>query len=588
MKYSKLIKILFFLFISVFFTVLAEAGVPTSCTSIVYPDNRECHKNGNCPPYCPRNQTFIARASGPLILFGDAANVYNGQTFYNVQPGVLRTDIMITAGQQMVVAPIIEEFGMWTSGYDSHVIGEPPLGNWSIDSQLAGIQSQGYTVIEAQGWADGGSDSGSYDFNDSTMIIAVLEEPPPPDCDYGDPYRPGDITMTASPNPATKGGPLQLNARRNTTQITAANGYYNFAFESATLVQNGVLSPNCSNNASCSTTVIGDAGTYTWYTKYHYSNQGGSFYRTCQKSSTFTVIDPPGYLVTQGGDTYLKSGFTMPTYIKYINSTNPTAAQYKCESEYLFSYTFATPSSLGRCSKNKYEKTKTATGSPYIDQNDKYINYDNLRTSTLEKAKITSDVRVSTGLEYGYLPLNPFKITERRVVTINSDATLNPGNQCDVRTIFFINGNLTIRPPFTINQYTGPTGKDRGCMFIINGDLIIEGGGTFPTANQFDLIHGFFILTKADSQIISAQDGHTGFDRIKIIGGIVMKSTANIQDVHRKSLGLTTAPYSLYFPPSEIIIYDGARYISIFGDLFVDEGALLNINETPFINTFTN
>jgi hypothetical protein len=579
MKYQKLIKIIFFIFISVFFTILAEAGTPTSCTSIVYPDNRECHKNGHCPAYCPRNRTFIARASGPLILFGDAANVYNGQTFYNVQPGVLHTEIMIRAGQEIVVAPIIEEFGMWTSAYDSHIIGEPPFGTWSIADQINSIQSQGYTVIEAQGWADGGSDSGSYDFNDSSMIIAVLEEPPPPEC------KDSDITMTANPNPSVRGGNLTLQSWINTSLLNNANGYYNIGFEQAPLMQSGVISPNCSNSASCqNTTVIGAAGYYNWYAKYHYTNKNSSFTRVCQKTGTFQVIDPPGFLITQGGDTYLKSGFIMPTYIKYINSANTAAAQYKCISEYLFSYAIVTPSSLGRCSINRYEKTTTATGSPYIDQNDKYINYENLKNSTLEKAKNSTDVKI-INLSSGNLPLSPFKSTERSVVTVSGNATINQNSLCDTRTIFFINGDLTIQPPFTINKYAATTagaGKDRACLFIINGDLIIQNG----TDAQFDIIHGFFILTKDDSldksKIISAQDN---FNKIKIIGGIVMKSTSTISDLHRKSLNLASP---LYFPPAEIIIYEGARYISIFGDLFVDEGAILNVNETPFINTFTN
>jgi hypothetical protein len=130
-----------------------------------------------------------------------------------------------------------------------------------------------------------------------------------------------------------------------------------------------------------------------------------------------------------------------------------------------------------------------------------------------------------------------------------------------------------------------------GCLFIISGTLTIT-GGTDKGDNGTDIVQGFFIITSEeqgaapkaltadteDSLVIPADDYNT----LKVIGGIVQRDMIIDNTVGRESKSdLAT----MNLPPAEEIVYEGGRYISIFGDLLTNSDSYYYINEVPYINT---
>jgi hypothetical protein len=401
-----------------------------------------------------------------------------------------------------------------------------------------------------------------YDFNDQVLTLALTEtEEPPPACD------PDDVAMSTNPIPAFIGGNISINA---VNKAYAGSKQLSFT---------GITNPPCSKTATSpdlkasygisNCTVNKDPGTYTWTIHYQLFNKTGTGKSNqCSKSMEYEIIERPGYLITSGGDTYMFEGFNMPSYNYYAKPycEKATGKTY-CMSENFFAYkTFSYQGVVPcpNCSTNKYNRTD------YTDRNDAYLNFDTLRETTISRASLY-DIEVSK------LPLhsatNPVKT---RIFDIGS-YTIPAGQKCNNPDIFLVRGDLIITPDFVINNYVNDSAKSLGCLFIVDGNVIIL-PGALKGLNKYETIHGFFILTGDESKIITNEDQN---DLIKIVGGVV--SNNGIQNMMKRKAKRIDG----FAPPSEYIVYEGSRYISIFGNLFVDGDLTYNIYEGPFINTFT-
>jgi len=131
---------------------------------------------------------------------------------------------------------------------------------------------------------------------------------------------------------------------------------------------------------------------------------------------------------------------------------------------------------------------------------------------------------------------------------------------CTRDSIFLIEGDLTLYPDF-VND------GDSACMFIVKGTTYIRENGD-QEDNQ-DIVDAFIITTNFVS------DKEHSDDQLIINGGLIIGNNANfLRNINYNST-LTLHPYT----PSELIKYEGARYISKFNKI-LKVPTTLTIKET--------
>jgi hypothetical protein len=109
--------------------------------------------------------------------------------------------------------------------------------------------------------------------------------------------------------------------------------------------------------------------------------------------------------------------------------------------------------------------------------------------------------------------------------TSNFDIEIPANSGCGHDSLHFINGDLTISPPF-LNEFDGRTYH---CTFVVNGNLIIKSGeaaSTYTTGAQFDSIQAFFIVDGATYIEPDTED-----DGLYINGGIITQSLNAINEL---------------------------------------------------------
>ena len=133
-----------------------------------------------------------------------------------------------------------------------------------------------------------------------------------------------------------------------------------------------------------------------------------------------------------------------------------------------------------------------------------------------------------------------------QVVNINGSLTFNSGS-CNSKTIFFIENNLRFNANF-------PVIGDNACLFVVKGTTTIA-----PTVSSVNA----YIITKNFTSEESAT-------QLNIKGGVIAQTNAtfkrDISDIVENV-------------PSEIITYEGSRYIKTFGAL-LNEPTIMSIRET--------
>jgi|GEM_PF-6168411 len=128
--------------------------------------------------------------------------------------------------------------------------------------------------------------------------------------------------------------------------------------------------------------------------------------------------------------------------------------------------------------------------------------------------------------------------------------TISTGSVCDKRFMIFVKGNLTINAPFTVD----PSNPNVGCMFIVEGKIIVENGSVGSTtvpggpANKYDRLDAAFVT---DNEFFSQYDNGQNGEGIKVTGSITAGSV-----IIKRDIGSTSWP-SFY------IEYD-PRYIELF------------------------
>ena len=254
------------------------------------------------------------------------------------------------------------------------------------------------------------------------------------------------------------------------------------------------------------------------------------------------------YLKTNSGNSFIKGKLDMS---KFPNKIIP--------SQYFSTYNYSTQvnseinASIPTNIVSNWLTAKKYLLINYNDNNGRSDYFEYLRSVIGVGAKIYVNNSSTT------LPDNIFDnfLKNNDVITINGDLTINSGFVCNYRNIFFINNNLIINSNIT-NK-----GLDSACLFIVKNDTFVSG-----SVRRIDS----FLITKKFSTDLS----NVRFD---LLGGLITQSNNFLRNIY-----LNITPNRDIPPePSEILNYEGARYIKLFGNLLY-EPTKISIREIQYTN----
>ncbi|MBW7953186.1 MAG: hypothetical protein QY330_01860 [Candidatus Dojkabacteria bacterium] len=305
---------------------------------------------------------------------------------------------------------------------------------------------------------------------------------------------------------------------------------------------------------------------------------------TLSNTSSIRLKQP--WMVSFEGDLYSRNGLRQ-TSISDINEMRSTyLAEYNGQIPYISGYSFMQRlnSNVSRASKlnfrlNNYEdlnsKPRATTGFA------NWFDYVSASVDAISANRTTSfngdqSFTGSTNL-VGETPTNGFpgSLPSERVnlVRVNGDLTIS-NLVCNTKTIFLINGNLQVEPNVTI-QDNPISGIVNGCMFVASGSInVLEGndaagGADTGTNTAYDDVYGFFLGESFTTQ------ADTNFNGLRIKGSVIAELENNLN----RSNGIVLNQ----FAPAEIFIYDGGRYIGLFGDI-LSSPLNYNIAEKGFLD----
>ncbi len=279
-----------------------------------------------------------------------------------------------------------------------------------------------------------------------------------------------------------------------------------------------------------------------------------------QSSSTMTS---DGWMMTARGDTYTQNSQTSVTPSSLNNISSILSSSDSFFSSYTNSIRDNLLNILARASKQEFIlegyddwNSKPSRTSSYDNWYEYLLNLVTKNNATIAQLGSTSVSNTNTSNIFSATTYTP------KHVRYTGNLTLGPNINCNTRSLIFVEGNLTINPPFVITN--SPTGEQMGCMFIVKGNIGIESGtpSTYPASiatTKFDRVEAFFITeqdfyTKIDNRGSGAS---TLYDGLYLKGSVIAKG----ETYFNRDLRLfINAEY-----PAELIEYD-PRYTQIFQD----------------------
>ncbi|KXK26575.1 MAG: hypothetical protein TR69_WS6001000581 [candidate division WS6 bacterium OLB20] len=159
------------------------------------------------------------------------------------------------------------------------------------------------------------------------------------------------------------------------------------------------------------------------------------------------------------------------------------------------------------------------------------------------------------------------------VIRVQGDLRLNRVT-CNTKTVFLVSGNLTLEPEIGL-QDNPAADIVNGCLFLVKETTTIlpgqSAGTPGDTTPDFDTVAGF-IVTRSIQIPPDPQ-----FNALRVTGSII----ASENNTFDRDAGVVLNQLS----PSEIIYYDGGRYMHLFGEV-LSMPVSFNIVEKPFLDSF--
>ncbi len=160
----------------------------------------------------------------------------------------------------------------------------------------------------------------------------------------------------------------------------------------------------------------------------------------------------------------------------------------------------------------------------------------------------------------GFCPRPEHRDTLEPVMVDN--LTIRSGAVCDQQAVIFVQGNLIIEPDITTRH------NQNGCIFVVNGDVIIKDGERKTNTNiftnepsQYDIIEGFFIVNGTFRTELDSEAGDTfKWDGLMIKGGVYARNLDLKRNLNGNGNGNLERPAHLF-------VHDG-RYKKIYENSF--------------------
>jgi hypothetical protein len=316
------------------------------------------------------------------------------------------------------------------------------------------------------------------------------------------------------------------------------------------------------------------------------------------------LINP--WLMTTNGDTYSAQGYTPnpliqipaikdPAIDEGVGTTSPRfLTAENGQTPYLSTYGYLDNAGINipRSSANGFTVLgyKDDNGQPKASSN--FTNWydflesrvnENIPAARVKNLPFGSYVSKNISTILGIPANGPVGATvDLRVVVakVSGDLSLQDIT-CDAKTIFLISGNLTLNPEFNLTEPTSGAqaiktvpGNINGCLFIVkNKTTVTAGGKKIPPATDqaaYDLVKAFIITDSFESSTDADNNG------LQVRGGVI----TNKNNTFKRDIGIVLNQTA----PSEILRYDGGRYIYVFGKILTDT-IDFNVREVPFTET---
>ena len=394
--------------------------------------------------------------------------------------------------------------------------------------------------------------------NCSTTISNLIPEP---SC--------GTVTKSTNPAPAVWGESVTLNAQ--ITKPTPPAGY-SYVTAQINSILNPVAQTNCgplnivgsSFTQNCFLPYIpGTPKQYAWDVTYRIADASCAsvISPSCSDSVPVVGTNRPGYMSTENGVAYIGIGHGSGTGLnnqpRFNPSDNLSTNIFGSSNSAAGSHVLSCVTNGGSiCSSKKYLLLN------YSDINSNASWYSYLSNSLLNNPKLN----VINKNSVHFHSITESISTKVNLINIAGSLTVD-GDTCDNSNIYLIRDNLEITPDLTVNSL------DDACLFIVGGTTTIREstkiamtcGGNIDNrivADKQDKIQAFIITNNFTTNIST---NTTTAIQLYIKGGVITNTFIG-------GLNRDVNSDSCIFPnlPSELIDYEGARYIKNLRDALVD------------------
>lgn len=273
-------------------------------------------------------------------------------------------------------------------------------------------------------------------------------------------------------------------------------------------------------------------------------------------SNPITVEIPKGYFLVEGGTAHINEDGSDVLMQTGFNSTKSFAT-----SQFSILNTGINSVKLNDTTCGAY---KTICSLRELT----LFNYHDKNTIPNWYATILANSKGNLGVIYDASPagIDYYDIPgSKDIFQVKGDLSISENDSCTRRTAFFVDGDLTITPSFTLSGSI----KDNGCIFFVQGKTIIQPGSEL----SIDEIDAFIVTN--DFEIKEDTANHRP---LQITGGVIThgKNTfSRNRNYFNGSIIIESTE------PSEIIKYEGARYIRLFKGVISTSG-LLTIRESQY------
>lgn len=426
----------------------------------------------------------------------------------------------------------------------------------------------GFTIIAEQYWADTKTNSNydSYDFEDVPIILAVKEDAPK--CEENKVTlgikSVDDLTTLYLGEKAEYSISIgKPSIYKNPSNVFSVEGSQSSAFANG-LVNNS--NQKCDlklGKQTCMVTnrVVYNKNTYNTNVKWTHNYQvcNGSSCNSCSESKEFIVYPYPGFLKTiNNGSTYVGNIVNIK---RFPDGQFFTDRLLLTKSDTFNS--FQPP--LEKILQPDTSNVKTLA-TKYTDANNRENFFSWYKSKLLVEPKFGDIVeKESLTINNEFFATLKQQSTEVDLVHIKGDAIINDAQivNCIKSTIFIVDGNLTFQQEFKI-----PSNQDTACFFLV--------GNNTTVAHNVSNIDAFIVTMSAKTEV----EG-----KLILKGGLIIQGYNNTSTSMLRNINATVVAASSIKKddPSELLQYDGARYVRIFND-YLKEPFQLSIREIQYTN----